>query len=117
MDSGSVFFEPDKGPIGPFMQPPDQGSRVLPLFYLETRPIRSQFPQGLLKAPNWSTRDDYREPVGRRYPAPKALHNFTRRRNELNAAYRSWLRQVSSFGLTAMDAFRMPVARGEESGD
>jgi len=32
MDSSSVFFAPDKGPIGPFMQPPDQGSRVLPLF-------------------------------------------------------------------------------------
>src|SRR5262245_1759545 len=29
------------------------------------------------------------EPVGRRYRALTTLHNFTRRRNALNAAYRS----------------------------
>src|SRR5262249_16455416 len=34
----------------------------------------------------------------RRDPAPKTLHNFTRRRNGLNAAYRSLLRQEICFG-------------------
>src|SRR5215470_18267973 len=46
------------------------------------------------------------EALGRRYPAPTTLHNFTRRRNGLNAAYRCLLRQESSFGATTMDAFR-----------
>jgi len=49
------------------------------------------------------------EPVGRRHPAPTTLHNFTRQRNGLNAAYRSLLQQESSFGATTMDAFRIHV--------
>ena len=56
------------------------------------------------------------EAVGRRYPAPTTLHNFTRRRNGLNAAYRGLLRQESSFGATTMDAcrihFRVLIAGG-----
>src|SRR5262249_48247092 len=47
------------------------------------------------------------EPVGRRYRALTTLHNFTRWRNALNAAYRSWLQRESSFGATTMDAFRI----------
>ena len=59
------------------------------------------------------------EPLGHRYPAPTTLHNFTRQRNGLNAAYRSLLQQESSFGATTMDAFRIHVrgADRRRSGD
>src|SRR5262249_31243535 len=58
-------------------------------------------------------------PVGRRYRALTTLHNFTRRRNALNAAYRCFLRQESSFGPTTMDAFSDSFSRSDRrrSGD
>jgi len=70
-----------------------------PLFLARNATDRSRS-QGFLMAPSLE-----KDAMGRRYPAPKTLHNFTRRTNGLNPAYRSLFRRENSFGPTAMDAF------------
>src|SRR5262245_36082268 len=79
----------------------------LALFLARNATDRSRSLKAWLMASSWESRDDVGGPVGRRYPAPTTLHNFTRQRNGLNAAYRSLLQQESSFGATTMDAFRI----------